>query len=54
MHAGEQILDFLAQARTGGLPAATRALLLDHLDRIALPGPGRVVPHPLHVAVVTR
>ena len=51
---GEQLLDFLAQARTGGLPPAARRLLLEHLERIALPGPGRVVPHPLHVAVVTR
>jgi SAM-dependent methyltransferase len=51
---GEQILDFLAQARTGGLAPEARRLLLEHLDRIALPGPGRVVPHPLHVAVVTR
>ncbi|CAA9210594.1 MAG: hypothetical protein AVDCRST_MAG41-266 [uncultured Corynebacteriales bacterium] len=51
---GEQLLDFLVQGRTGALPAAARALLLAHLRDIALPGPGWVVPHPLHVAVVTR
>jgi SAM-dependent methyltransferase len=52
--AGEQLLDFLVQGRTRALPAAARAVVLAHLEEIALPGPGWVVPHPLHVAVVTR
>lgn len=51
---GEQLLDFLTQARTGALPATARQLVLDHLASIRLPGPGWQVPHPLHVAVVIR
>jgi SAM-dependent methyltransferase len=51
---GEQLLDFLTQARTGALPPRARELVLDHLAAIRLPGPGWAVPHPLHVAVVTR
>jgi SAM-dependent methyltransferase len=51
---GEQLLDFLAQARTGSMPARARRLVLDHLTRIRLPGAGWQVPHPLHVAVVIR
>lgn len=51
---GELILDFLVQARTRGLPLPVRRLVLDHLAEITLPGPGRLVPHPLCVAVVTR
>ncbi len=51
---GEQLLDFLTQARTASMPAPARALVLDHLAAIRLPGPGWQVPHPLHVAVVIR
>jgi SAM-dependent methyltransferase len=51
---GEQLLDFLTQARTGSMPTPARQLVLDHLAGIRLPGPGWLVPHPLHVAVVIR
>lgn len=51
---GEQLLDFLTQARTASMPAPARRLVLDHLAGIRLPGPGWQVPHPLHVAVVIR
>ena len=51
---GEQLLDFLVQARTRDLPAPARELVLAHLRAIRLPGPGWVVPHPLQVAIVTR
>lgn len=51
---GEQLLDFLVQARTGPLPAPARRLVLEHLRQIALPGPGWTVPHPLRVVVVNR
>lgn len=50
---GELLLDFLVQGRTAGMPAEVRELVLDHLAALVLPGPGRVVPHPLEVLVVT-
>jgi hypothetical protein len=34
--------------------ANRRTFVLDHLAGIRLPGPGWLVPHPLHVAVVIR
>lgn len=50
---GEQLLDFLVQGRTRGMPAVARRAVLAHLDAIRLAGPGWPVPHPLQVAVVT-
>lgn len=50
---GEQVLDFLIQARSADLAPEVRARVDGHLDDIALPGEPWIVPHPLTAMVVT-
>jgi SAM-dependent methyltransferase len=50
---GEQVLDFLIQARSIDLAPDVRALVDAHLDDIALAGEPSIVPHPLTAVVVT-
>jgi SAM-dependent methyltransferase len=50
---GEQVLDFLIQARSIDLSVEVRALVDAHLDDIALADGAFVVPHPLTAMVVT-
>jgi SAM-dependent methyltransferase len=50
---GEDVLDFLIQARSADLDPEVRELVDTHLAEIALPGEPHVVPHPLHAMVVT-
>ncbi len=50
---GEQILDFLIQARSADLSPEVRTLVEAHLDDIAFADEPSVVPHPLTAMVVT-
>jgi SAM-dependent methyltransferase len=50
---GEQVLDFLIQARSIDLAPEVRALVDAHLDDIALTDGSGIVPHPLTAVVVT-
>jgi SAM-dependent methyltransferase len=50
---GEQVLDFLIQARSADLAPEVRALVDAHLDDIACADEPSLVPHPLTAMVVT-
>ncbi len=50
---GEQVLDFLIQARSTDLSPEVRALVDAHLDDIALTDGALLVPHPLIAMVAT-